>query len=180
MERAHFGGNSQASVQGTFTLPGRGMTGRMQQGVLWHQNAGWSLRHCVCTCILLMTGCIHHCSGSGRHTRGLQIPIPSIFSYAQSSSVPRQVVSSLWTEGHKALSAWSFQACGTHDQTTPGASILIASVAGHKTDSDVCRIIHQSWVDENVPEEYHMWQQTWKDLHPDWKYILWTDKMNLK
>lgn len=44
----------------------------------------------------------------------------------------------------------------------------------------VCRIIHQSWRDENVPKEYSAWQQSWIDLHPDWKYNLWTDEMNLK
>lgn len=44
----------------------------------------------------------------------------------------------------------------------------------------LCRIIHQSWKDANVPKDYHAWQQSWRDLHPDWKYILWTDEMNRK
>lgn len=43
-------------------------------------------------------------------------------------------------------------------------------------------IIHQSWKDTDVPADVypHAWQQSWKDLHPDWQYILWTDDDNRK
>lgn len=37
------------------------------------------------------------------------------------------------------------------------------------------KIIHQIWLGSPLPEEYKAWQKTWKVLHPDWEYILWTD-----
>lgn len=37
------------------------------------------------------------------------------------------------------------------------------------------KIIHQTWKTNNVPENCKAYVQTWKTLHPDWKYILWTD-----
>jgi len=37
------------------------------------------------------------------------------------------------------------------------------------------RIIHQSWKTAEVPETWRSYQSTVRQLHPDWKYILWTD-----
>jgi len=42
----------------------------------------------------------------------------------------------------------------------------------------ISKVIHQTWKDENVPEHFNMLSETWKKNHPDWEYILWTDKMN--
>jgi len=39
-------------------------------------------------------------------------------------------------------------------------------------------IIHQTWKDLNIPEHYKPLVKTWKENHPGWEYILWTDKMN--
>lgn len=39
------------------------------------------------------------------------------------------------------------------------------------------KIIHQIWIGPNpFPKFYKMLSDTWKEKHPDWKYILWTDK----
>ena len=38
------------------------------------------------------------------------------------------------------------------------------------------RIIHQSWIDENIPSQTAPWVKRWLELHPGWTYILWTDK----
>lgn len=38
------------------------------------------------------------------------------------------------------------------------------------------KIIHQIWVGSPLPEKYKALQETWKKNHPDWQYILWTDK----
>lgn len=38
------------------------------------------------------------------------------------------------------------------------------------------KIIHQIWLGSPFPEAYKTLQETWLRNHPDWKYILWTDK----
>lgn len=38
------------------------------------------------------------------------------------------------------------------------------------------RIIHQTWRDEQVPERYRRYQESWRALHPGWHYRLWTDE----
>lgn len=40
------------------------------------------------------------------------------------------------------------------------------------------RIIHQTWKDQDIPAYYQPLIETWKEKHPDWKYIMWTDSMN--
>ena len=40
------------------------------------------------------------------------------------------------------------------------------------------RIIHQSWKSGDIPERWHALQQTWRALHPDHDYRLWTDDDN--
>jgi mannosyltransferase OCH1-like enzyme len=39
------------------------------------------------------------------------------------------------------------------------------------------KIIHQTWKDDNIPEHWEISPKMWKKYHPDWEYILWTDKM---
>ena len=50
------------------------------------------------------------------------------------------------------------------------------------------KIIHQVWINDtwkdsslkkDVPEKWKKSQQEWQRLHPDWKYILWTDDLVL-
>jgi mannosyltransferase OCH1-like enzyme len=39
------------------------------------------------------------------------------------------------------------------------------------------KIIHQIWIgNDTLPEKYHYFQNTWIQHHPDWQYILWTEK----
>ncbi|MFW2389369.1 MAG: glycosyltransferase [Polyangiales bacterium] len=40
------------------------------------------------------------------------------------------------------------------------------------------RIIHQTWKNEQVPSSLAPYQASWKRLHPDWEYRLWTDEDN--
>ncbi|MCF7852605.1 MAG: hypothetical protein K9M07_05130 [Simkaniaceae bacterium] len=37
------------------------------------------------------------------------------------------------------------------------------------------KIIHQIWIGGALPEKYQWMTATWKEKHPDWTYILWTD-----
>lgn len=45
---------------------------------------------------------------------------------------------------------------------------------------EIPTIIHQSWKDTRIPDDSypHHWQQSWRQIHPDWQYILWTDDDN--
>lgn len=45
------------------------------------------------------------------------------------------------------------------------------------TASGLPKIIHQTWETEDIPEKWKAAQEQWKNLHPDWVYILWTDTM---
>lgn len=38
------------------------------------------------------------------------------------------------------------------------------------------RIIHQTWMDGNVPERFRASPASWKEHHPAWEYRLWTDE----
>ncbi|EIN06486.1 hypothetical protein PUNSTDRAFT_145072 [Punctularia strigosozonata HHB-11173 SS5] len=40
------------------------------------------------------------------------------------------------------------------------------------------KIIHQSWKNNNLPEDFELWSYEWRRLHPSsegWLYVLWTD-----
>lgn len=38
------------------------------------------------------------------------------------------------------------------------------------------KIIHQIWLGGSLPEKYKAFQASWIKMHPDWQYILWTEK----
>jgi inositol phosphorylceramide mannosyltransferase catalytic subunit len=43
-------------------------------------------------------------------------------------------------------------------------------------ENSIPHIIHQIWLGSAFPEKYKEFQQSWKTNHPDWQYILWTEK----
>lgn len=43
---------------------------------------------------------------------------------------------------------------------------------------NIPRIIHQTWKDHAIPKRFVQMSHTWKQMHPGWEYILWTDDMN--
>jgi len=40
------------------------------------------------------------------------------------------------------------------------------------------KIIHQTWKSGEIPEKWRDFVLSWKSVHPDWKYRLWTDEDN--
>jgi mannosyltransferase OCH1-like enzyme len=39
------------------------------------------------------------------------------------------------------------------------------------------KIFHQIWVGPHeIPKQFLVYSKTWQDLHPDWDYMLWTEK----
>ena len=44
--------------------------------------------------------------------------------------------------------------------------------------STIPKIIHQSWKDDSIPQQYKAWQESWQLSHPEWEYRLWTDSDN--
>lgn len=40
------------------------------------------------------------------------------------------------------------------------------------------RIIHQTWISEEIPPEGQHAHRSWRLHHPDWQYRLWTDQDN--
>lgn len=40
------------------------------------------------------------------------------------------------------------------------------------------KIIHQTWKTDKIPDKVKKYQESWKTFHPNWEYMLWTDKDN--
>lgn len=40
------------------------------------------------------------------------------------------------------------------------------------------KIIHQTWKTQDLPPNFKEWSNSWKKLHPQWEYKLWTDNDN--
>ncbi len=41
------------------------------------------------------------------------------------------------------------------------------------------KIIHQTWKEEAIPPGFAAWSKSWRERNPDWRWILWTDRMLL-
>jgi mannosyltransferase OCH1-like enzyme len=37
------------------------------------------------------------------------------------------------------------------------------------------KIIHQLWKTADVPPAFLHWQSSWREMHPDFEYRLWTN-----
>jgi mannosyltransferase OCH1-like enzyme len=40
------------------------------------------------------------------------------------------------------------------------------------------RILHQTWKNNDIPENFKEMADSWRQKHIDWEYVLWTDEMN--
>ncbi|KAK9825165.1 hypothetical protein WJX81_000314 [Elliptochloris bilobata] len=45
-------------------------------------------------------------------------------------------------------------------------------------ERDIPRIIHQSWKTSDLPANYARWSASWREKHPTWEYMLWTNEEN--
>ena len=43
----------------------------------------------------------------------------------------------------------------------------------------VPRLIHQSWMNDELPAKFQKWSDGCRSAHPDWEWVLWTDEDNL-
>ena len=59
---------------------------------------------------------------------------------------------------------------GSHCSPVNPASKGSGRARHHIREHHVPRIIHQSWKDNNVPEGFKPWQESWKRNHPGWEY----------
>ena len=67
------------------------------------------------------------------------------------------------------------------DHHTPTAKIDSNSEKLNATSfRSIPHIFHQVWTDEYIPVQFVPWIRSWKDHHPDWQYILWTDECAMR
>jgi len=52
----------------------------------------------------------------------------------------------------------------------------IVNKLDYKQTARIPKIIHQIWLGSPIPQKYEAWRDSWIKNHPDWIYILWTDK----
>lgn len=45
-----------------------------------------------------------------------------------------------------------------------------------KIKNQIPKILHQVWLGGEMPVEFRGYQKKWKELHPDWEYMLWTEE----
>ncbi|KAK9369793.1 nucleotide-diphospho-sugar transferase [Lipomyces kononenkoae] len=41
------------------------------------------------------------------------------------------------------------------------------------------KIIHQSWMTDELPSKFEIWSRSCREKNPDWEWVLWTDEDNL-
>lgn len=46
------------------------------------------------------------------------------------------------------------------------------------TTVGIPKLIHQTWKSKNLPQDWQPSADSWKRLHPEWQYHLWTDEEN--
>ena len=78
----------------------------------------------------------------------------------------------LWARGSLECLALITLAAITGSHCSPVNPLSRSSNRGrhHIREHHVSRIIHQSWKDNNVPEGFKPWQESWKKNHPGWEY----------
>src|ERR1044071_4358605 len=37
------------------------------------------------------------------------------------------------------------------------------------------KLFHQIWIGSDLPDEFAHYMEGWKQNHPDWEHVLWTD-----
>ncbi len=53
---------------------------------------------------------------------------------------------------------------------------FIADALPRSSNTLIPKIIHQIWLGSKLPKKFKKLTKTWRINHPDWLYVLWTDK----
>lgn len=57
-------------------------------------------------------------------------------------------------------------------------SMVEKCTSHHTLGGAIPKILHQTWKDTTIPEDLAAYRQSWKEHHPDWSFVLWTDGAN--
>jgi UDP:flavonoid glycosyltransferase YjiC (YdhE family) len=57
----------------------------------------------------------------------------------------------------------------------PLSSTLANEEIRPTTKQTIPHIIHHTWKDEQIPDHFRAWYDSWHIYHPDWQFRLWTD-----
>ena len=47
-----------------------------------------------------------------------------------------------------------------------------------RLNGTIPKFIHQSWKQYKLEDKFYYWHTSWRELHPDWIYVFWTDSDN--
>lgn len=107
-----------------------------------------------------------------------------------------EAVEHLLTMQHRSSAVWPFsgkdpgllavldsksaiiQQAGLVPMITASGNIPLHGNTAATSGKSIPRIIHQTWKDATIPEDLAHYRQSWKQHHPDWTFILWTDHAN--
>lgn len=108
-----------------------------------------------------------------------ELRLPTIATMLGFHPVPNPVCSRGITWKNSVPFAGQFKGLHHPRKTLPSKNALSSIEKFIETKhTTIPKIIHQTWKNEELPENLSMLAKTWKELHPDWHYILWTDEMN--
>jgi len=77
------------------------------------------------------------------------------------------------------LSEWALQRAFTRDDWQIVRAQYNWHIVGNldwAEEPRIPKIIHHIWLGSPFPEKYEQLRETWKQHHPDWEFILWTDE----
>lgn len=46
--------------------------------------------------------------------------------------------------------------------------------------TSIPKLFHQSWMNSTLPTKFEEWSHSCRQANPDWEWVLWTDKDNMK
>jgi UDP:flavonoid glycosyltransferase YjiC (YdhE family) len=63
----------------------------------------------------------------------------------------------------------------THWGQKPLSSALAKTEKKPALHQEIPHILHHTWKDDQIPDHFRSWYESWRTYHPDWEFRLWTD-----
>lgn len=108
-----------------------------------------------------------------------ELRLPTIATMLGFDPVPNPVCSRIITWKHVPPFDAKYHGIHHPRKILPSDEVVeLVEVLLKMNISGIPHILHQTWKNDDLPDNIKALSKTWKECHPDWQYILWTDEMN--
>lgn len=86
------------------------------------------------------------------------------------------IYASGWAPGRLPTNGLASSSSSSRAEEISAASLIARGIT--KDVNTLPKILHQSWKNNELPDDFQGWSDTCREMNPGWQWVLWTNEDN--